>query len=178
VSQFNGAVNSGPEATIVHEATHQLAYNTGLHSRMGGNPRWIVEGLATVFEAPGIRTASKNRTAASRINRGRFVQFRDFGAKRYKRKSLESYLASDKMFETNMSDAYAQAWAFSFFLIETRPREYGKLLKTIAARKPLSEYTAEQRVADFREIVADNLDLLEAEFRRYMQRIHEKGKKP
>ena len=92
-----GAVNSGPEATIIHEATHQLAYNTGLHSRLGWNPRWIVERLATVFEAPGIRDGSKNRTAASRINRGRFVQFGNFAADRYKTKSLESFLASDKM---------------------------------------------------------------------------------
>lgn len=165
-------MNSGPEATIIHEATHQLAYNTGLHSRIGWNPRWIVEGLATVFEAPGIRDGTKNRTAASRINRGRFVRFGNFAAERYKTKSLESFLASDKMFQASMSDAYAQAWAFSFFLIETRPRKYGELLKTIAAREPLSGYPAEQRVADFRRIVADNLNLLEAEFLRFMKRIH------
>ncbi len=39
--------------TIVHETTHQVAFNAGLHSRIGVTPQWVVEGLATVFESAG-----------------------------------------------------------------------------------------------------------------------------
>ncbi len=40
--------------TVIHEATHQMAFNTGVHSRYCPPPTWVVEGLATVFEAPGV----------------------------------------------------------------------------------------------------------------------------
>ena len=36
---------------IVHEGTHQLAFNFGIHTRCATNPVWFVEGLATYFEA-------------------------------------------------------------------------------------------------------------------------------
>ena len=38
-------------ATIIHEATHQLAYNCGLHTR-SPTFRWVSEGLAVYFETP------------------------------------------------------------------------------------------------------------------------------
>ncbi len=31
--------------TIIHEATHQTAYNTGVHRRFAQTPKWVVEGL-------------------------------------------------------------------------------------------------------------------------------------
>src|SRR5688572_6704945 len=40
--------------TIIHEAAHQSAFNTGVHTRFGDSPRWVVEGLGTMFEAPGV----------------------------------------------------------------------------------------------------------------------------
>jgi hypothetical protein len=39
-------------ATIVHEAAHQTAYNVGVHGRFCEQPRWLVEGLAMMFESP------------------------------------------------------------------------------------------------------------------------------
>src|SRR5262249_36583873 len=46
-----GSIEATLKDTMIHEATHQVAFNTGLHSRIGESPKWIVEGLATVFEA-------------------------------------------------------------------------------------------------------------------------------
>ena len=40
--------------TIIHEATHQTAFNTGVHTRLAAQPKWAAEGLATMFEAPGV----------------------------------------------------------------------------------------------------------------------------
>src|SRR5205823_11061826 len=38
-------------ATIMHEAAHQMSFNTGMLRRDGDLPVWLVEGLATYCEA-------------------------------------------------------------------------------------------------------------------------------
>ncbi|MGE5192697.1 MAG: DUF1570 domain-containing protein, partial [Deltaproteobacteria bacterium] len=71
-SDFEGqawcAVEATLKDTMIHEATHQAAFNTGLHSRIGESPKWVIEGLATVFEAPGIRNSSASAGVKTRIN--------------------------------------------------------------------------------------------------------------
>jgi hypothetical protein len=166
-----GTFQGSLKDTMIHEATHQAAFNTGLHSRIGENPKWVVEGLATVFEAPGIRNSGGSGPARTRINYGRFMHFGDFRKSRLKPKSLESFLANDELFKTSMPDFYSEAWALSFFLIETRPRAYAEYLRTIAARDPLRAYPAEERVADFKNTISKELPLLEAEFLRFIAGI-------
>ena len=36
--------------TIIHEATHQVAFNVGVHTRAVDMPYWVPEGLAMLFE--------------------------------------------------------------------------------------------------------------------------------
>src|SRR5436190_8860041 len=80
-----GTFQGSLKDTMIHEATHQVAFNTGLHSRIGENPRWVVEGLATVFEAPGVRNSGGgNGPARTRINHERFMTFGDFSKSRFK----------------------------------------------------------------------------------------------
>ena len=38
-------------ATIMHEAAHQMSFNTGMLNREGDQPLWLAEGLATYCEA-------------------------------------------------------------------------------------------------------------------------------
>ncbi len=60
---------SETERTIVHEAVHQLAFNTGVHERLADNPQWIVEGLATMFEERAVfDSRSASRSLVSRVN--------------------------------------------------------------------------------------------------------------
>ena len=157
--------------TIIHEATHQVAFNTGLHSRIGAHPKWVIEGLATVFEAPGIRDGSRNRSAKNRINRSRYLWFQNFVKTRRRPKSLAEFVGSDAMFQTQVLDAYSEAWALTFYLIETRPRKYARLLKTIAERDPLTHYSSNQRIEDFKTVFGDNLDFLDADFLRFIERL-------
>lgn len=154
--------------TLVHEATHQVAFNVGLHTRVGLNPKWVVEGLATVFEAPGIRNSSASASPKSRLNTERLIWFSNFSKSRRKSKSLEAFIAGDEFFDSDQLDAYSQAWALSFFLIETRPREYAKYLASIAARDPLKGYSPEQRLADFKQAFGKDTVMLEAEFLRFI----------
>ena len=44
-------------ATIVHEATHQIAFNSGLHARLSDCPKWFSEGIAVYFETPDLHSA-------------------------------------------------------------------------------------------------------------------------
>jgi hypothetical protein len=166
-----GTFQGSLKDTMIHEATHQAAFNTGLHTRIGDNPKWVVEGLATVFEAPGIRNSGGSGPARTRINHGRFINFGDFRKSRLKPNSLESFLSNDELFKTSMPDFYSEAWALSFFLIETRPRAYAEYLRTIAARDPLQAYPGEDRVADFKNKISKELPLLEAEFLRFIAGI-------
>ncbi len=163
-----GTVDGAFQNTMIHEATHQAAFNSGLHSRIGGNPKWVVEGLATVFEAPGIRNSSANAGVKTRINSDRFIRFGNYARSRRRPRSLESFISSDDSFEGDIHDAYAEAWAFSFFLIETRPRPYAEYLRTIAARNHVYVYSPEKRVADFKRIVSQELPHLESEFLKFM----------
>jgi hypothetical protein len=166
-----GAVEGSLKDTMIHEATHQAAFNTGLHSRIGESPRWVVEGLATVFEAPGIRNSGGGPAVRNRINHERFLWFGNYSNTRRTAKSLEAFLSNDELFRSAVLDAYSEAWAFSFFLIETRPRPYGDYLRAIAARDPLRAYPAAERLADFKKAVSRDLPLLEAEFLRFMAAI-------
>ncbi len=171
VGQAWGSFEGTLKNTLILEATHQVAFNMGLHSRIGESPKWVVEGLATVFEAPGIRNTSASTGSKMRINRERFVWFGNYCQSRRKAKSLETFLSNDDLFKTSTLDAYSEAWAFSFFLIETRPRLYAEYLKTIAARDPLRGYSAEARLADFTQTVSKEIPLLEAEFLRFIAGI-------
>ncbi len=50
--QANSAAWHQNADVIIHEATHQTAFNTGVHRRFGQTPKWVAEGLATMFEGP------------------------------------------------------------------------------------------------------------------------------
>jgi hypothetical protein len=158
------------ESTMIHETTHQVAFNIGIHPRVGNiNPRWVVEGLATAFETPGMRSTSLANTPGAKLNQMRLAGFREFAKQRRQPKSLATFVQSDKSFGANVLDGYAQAWALSFFLIETRPSEYARYIKLIAARPPLEPYEDEQRLADFKSAFGNDLTLLDAKFLRFIE---------
>ncbi len=167
----HGTITGNLRDTIVHETAHQVAFNVGLHNRMGSDPKWVVEGLATVFEAPGIRDRSSHHTVASRVNRERLIWFKNYVAQRRTKKSLAEFVSGDVLFQTNALDAYSQAWALNFFLLETRPRAYTNYLQTIARRDPLRPVTPEDRLKGFQSAFGKDIDLLEAEFLRYISRL-------
>ena len=72
ILMFNSGAASNVE-TVIHEAAHQTAFNTGIHNRFSPPPRWICEGIGTLFEAPGVYNSSKYKSRRDRINRGQYL---------------------------------------------------------------------------------------------------------
>jgi Protein of unknown function (DUF1570) len=168
--RFDGIVEGDLHSTIVHETTHQVAFNTGLHSRIGQTPKWVIEGLATMFEAPGIRDSVRSSASKTRINRTRYLWFENFLKSRRQPHSLRDFIANDDRYASATLDAYAEGWALTFFLAETRHGSYGRYLKTLVARNPLYVYTDAERVADFKKSFGD-LKSLENEYVRFYENL-------
>ncbi len=158
---------SETEATIVHEAIHQLAFNTGAHERLFGNPLWLVEGLATMFEQPAVYDLRSNRsTLESRMLPSRVQALQPLlqdpaglAAR------LANLIESDRAFQIDPQNSYTLAWAMTFYLAERMPTEFGQYLKTIRSRG-LGEYEAGQRVADFRSVFQTDPDSLTIQIQR------------
>jgi len=155
-------------AVIIHEAVHQAAFNTGIHSRYVPPPVWVAEGLATMFEAPGVYNSHDHPDRSDRVNRGRLHQFRKIIAAKHRPELLRSIIASDDLFRTNPATAYAEAWALSFLLVETRPRQYTKYLALTTAHPAFTETTAAERRADFTSVFGTDWQMFEARFLRFM----------
>jgi hypothetical protein len=155
-------------SVIIHETTHQSAFNSGVHSRYAHPPVWVAEGLATLFEAPGVYDSGQYKAAADRLNRGRLANFRAALEKGHRPEVLEALIASDRFFEVNAAAGYAEAWAFTYFLVETEPRKYAQYLAKTADRPPFSECDTAHRLADFTAIFGEDWRMLEAKFLRFI----------
>jgi len=154
--------------TIIHEATHQTANNTRIHSRFGSTPRWVAEGLATMFEARGVWNPRRYRQRADRINQGRLQGFRRH-LKTHNASRLVELISRDHIFNSQGDIAYAEAWALTFFLAELEPRKYGAYLQKTAARKPFEGYSAAQRQKDFTDTFGKDLAMLDARLQRFIK---------
>ena len=158
-------------ATIVHEATHQIAFNCGLQTRLVANPLWLSEGLATFFETPDL-ASSRSWSGIGNVNYSRFDRYLDnHDAGRVT--PLARMIGDDQIFrdpETAV-DSYAQAWAWNYFLIRWKPKEYAAYLKMLADKPLLVDDDPKKRLAEFRKHFGDDLESLQAEFYRRMDRV-------
>jgi hypothetical protein len=155
---------------IIHEGTHQVGFNVGIHSRLGTTPRWVVEGLATVLEPPGIR--SRGKAGKDKINDERLSWFQGDYSQRRKPGDLAKMIASDDAFGGQTLDAYSLAWSITYFLTENPARagKFAKYLKKVSDRNPLHVYSAKERLADFQEIFGD-ISRVEVELLRSMGQV-------
>lgn len=161
----NWALNA---SVLIHEATHQTAFNTGIHNRYSPPPTWVAEGLATMFEAPGVYDSRNHTQPADRVNRGRLHAFRKTVVPSHRPKTISSIIASDDLFRSNPVAAYAEAWALTFYLVETQPRKYAEYLKRTASHPTFHRCTEAERLADFTAVFGANWQMIEAQFLRFM----------
>jgi hypothetical protein len=158
-------------ATIVHEATHQLAYNSGLQTRLADNPFWVSEGLAIYFETPDLNSTGGWRSIGG-VNYVNLARFREYLPQR-PADSLLTLIADDRRFRDpqQVRHSYAEAWALTFFLMRTQRREFSNYMRTVGSREPLEEVTPAQRVAEFQDAFGEDIEQLDRDFLRFMSRV-------
>ncbi len=158
-------------ATIIHEGTHQLMFNTSMQRRFADTPLWVNEGLATWFETPDAASGQGFR-AIGQVNPLRLRQFRAYLPQRGP-DSLASLLGSDASLRdpAQLANRYGEAWAFCHFLLERHEEAFVNYLRHLAA-KPLMVYDGpEQRLADFAQFFPEELSKLDAKFVEWIGRL-------
>lgn len=158
-------------STIVHEATHQIAYACGLHLRYADTPMWLAEGLAMYFETPDLRTGSGWGTIG-RLNQVRLQRFKEFANSGRGSDSLVTLVSSEDRFRDpqQIIAAYDESWALTYFLIRNHRDEYVAYLRTIAAKPRLVWDSKDERIEEFEAAFGD-MGELEPEFSAYVARL-------
>lgn len=158
-------------ATVVHEATHQLACNSGLQARFSETPFWVSEGLAIYFEAPDLRSRRGWRGIGN-VNRIRLVQMKEYMRTR-PANSLVTLIQDEERFRdpNQLLDAYAEAWALNHYLLARHREKYLEYLRRQIEKKPLVEIGAERRIAEFQECFGEDLGEFDEDFLRYVSRL-------
>ncbi|HUE73548.1 MAG TPA: DUF1570 domain-containing protein [Pirellulaceae bacterium] len=158
-------------ATIVHEATHQIAFNSGLQARFADIPFWVSEGIAIYFETPDLASSRGWRNIGG-INRVNLFNFRKSLRDR-PADALARLISDDKRFRDpkTASDAYAEAWALNYFLLRKFEKEYVQYVKELSQLSPLVEEGAEFRLMLFKKHFGEDLAKVEVEFLRYMRGV-------
>lgn len=155
-------------SVLIHEATHQVAFNTGVHRRTHPTPLWLAEGLATMFEAPGVYDASGHPNLEDRINRHRLAEFRRLVRQQHGKKVIPFVVSSDRLFRENPSIAYAEAWALTFYLVEKHPQAFASYLRKTADQPAFRDYLASDRLRDFVDCFGSDWEMLNARMLRFV----------
>ena len=157
-------------ATIVHEAVHQIAYNSGLQVRLADNPRWLSEGLAMYFESPDF--SSRAGWSMGKVNYHNFGKFAQYLPRRPD-DSLTRLIASDsRLLQGSLAaDAYPESWALTYFLMKARKDEFRNYLQDLAKLPPLGENSERQRVDLFKQHFGQDLQELDKDFIRFMHKV-------
>ncbi|TWU19622.1 DUF1570 domain-containing protein [Allorhodopirellula heiligendammensis] len=158
-------------ATIIHEATHQLAYNCGLQTRFADNPMWVSEGLAMFFESPDLSNPRGWR-GVGRINQVNLMRWRKYQSSRPS-DSLVTMFADDSRFRSaaTAEDAYGESWAFTYFALRTMKQQYIDYLQQLSKIKALEELTGRERIEMIESAFGMTIAELDEKFVTYMRRV-------
>lgn len=148
--------NSETIATICHEATHQLAFNSGLHQRLASTPLWLVEGFATMFESPSLAGLTM-KEGGSRWPDSRKQDWLALAKNPSSISQLvDSLIRSDTKFESKPMESYCVSWAMVAYLSKRRSREFTEYLQVNARMPSYQDYSATDRLRDFQTLFGND----------------------
>lgn len=155
-------------ATIVHEATHQLAFNTGLQKRYADVPLWFSEGLAIYFETPDV-SSTRGWRGIGQVSAPRLKQFQQ-AARDSSQPFLPDMLTNDDSLRkaATAMDRYSQAWAVTYYLQKRKSEAYDAYLKELSQIQPLHDPSQADRIRLFQKHFGVDLTALENEVRQMM----------
>ncbi len=156
-------------ATVVHEAVHQLAFNTGLQVRYADNPMWVSEGLAMYFETPDFSSGSR-WTTVGQANPWRLAEFQKSLNSR-PADALTTLIQGENRFRdpASASAAYAESWALVHFLATKRRPAWNEYVTRLRNRKPLVFDSAEERSEEFKNVFGEDLGALDAKMTEHVR---------
>jgi hypothetical protein len=161
-------IQSRPEAertmaTIFHEATHQMAFNCGLQTRLGDNPLWLSEGIATYFEVP---------KGIGKLNTYNYMNLANSLSTRPP-DSLPQLLTDDSLLRKSgtMTRGYAESWGLFHFLVQSNPKGMVKYLEIIRATPIGFQSNAKERLDLFRSCFDEDLEKIDSDFLKHIKKI-------
>lgn len=145
-------------ATVRHEAAHQSAFNTGVHSRVNDTPSWITEGIGQMFEPATLATGMTSVHIIDRANLeslDRLAQQGYLSDPEMLHSLVQEIILVDQPFKDadRVHDAYAMAWGMMFYLSEREPGRFAEMLNFTATRPPFINYSRSQRQIDFERVM-------------------------
>ncbi len=159
-------------STIVHEATHQTAYNTGIHSRFTQTPRWATEGLAVMFESRGVNNSAWFGSRDERVHAAQLGELmRLSSGSQPSLPTVADLIARDDSFRSSPGYSYALAWGLTFYLAENYPQQYVRYLERMAAVENFQNQDANQRLEDFASAFNVRIEELEQRMWLYLKKL-------
>lgn len=144
------------QTVVQHEIAHQTLFNAGVHIRGVQNPKWLVEGLACMFETP----PSSKGIGIGALNQMRLDDFRKaVGGEESRRLAADDLLTaisdgrmidplrlvsdSDVFVQNGEAAAtcYALTWALTHYLSRTQRGKLGAFIRELRAREPGQAFT-------------------------------------
>lgn len=162
-----GSHDRDNESTTFHECAHQLIHQLRIAPMEGDVPRWLAEGLATIFEAA--RAGDLRETTT--VNYHRLVDYRA-AHRTLTLVALVDLLTDDgHLFGDAAIVGYAQSWALVHYLLQEHPERMRRYIERIAAHAA-SAGGKQRRIADFKAVFGDDLDAFEESWIAYVRAIH------
>ena len=158
---------------VVHEAVHQVGYNTGMHPRhVFANPLWLCEGLAVLHEVPDPRN-NLGWTLGPHINTRRLEQLRRHLDNPQLVSPIQKMIQDDDLLRKQATalDNYALAWGVTYYLVKRRPKELAAYLTLLQTKTPLSDDDAEIRMSDFESCFGTDWDAFYRDFAAFVRRL-------
>lgn len=155
--------------TVVHEAAHALSFNMGPFTRdeRAMPPRWLAEGLVTLFETP----RQGRWRGAMRFNPRRYSAYAEALQAGWL-PPLRRLLVSEELFfaAPEAETTYGATWALSFYLYHAQSKAFATLLESDWR---LGEWEAggsagPQIVRTFENALGKTLPEVESEWHTYM----------
>lgn len=161
-------------AMVVHEATHQIGFNCGMHQRNAPYPLWLCEGLALFHEVPD-RGKRAGWSIRPKVNDMRLRDLKRYLQRRPQR-PLQTLIEADEVLRepTTALDNYAMAWGLTYYLVMQRPKEFSSYLNNMAEKTFLSEDSPAIRIRDFEDCFGKDWEKLYKECGEYLQKLDSK----
>lgn len=161
VYTYEGSDASQTLAVLRHEASHQSAFNSNVHSRLNMTPKWISEGLGMMFEPPAM-AVGRPSTLTQRMHQDAILLLKQRYSDPQNSLAIDvrRLVTHDMMFDqtSEVRYAYSVSWLMMFYLSERRPKAFAEFLNFTSSRPPFAEYSPSHRLRDFQRITGIHVD--------------------